>query len=75
MTEKEKIELVEEIMDVDEGTLEADMLLTDIEEWDSLSSLALIVEVKKRWGRVVTTDSIMKLVTVQDICDLFEAEL
>ena len=50
MTEKEKLELAEEIMDVEEDTLSMDTLLDDIDEWDSLSALTLIVESKKRWG-------------------------
>ena len=37
MSLEEKIALLEEIMDLDEGTLEADSLLDDFEEWDSLS--------------------------------------
>lgn len=72
MTEQEKIELVEEIMDVDAGTLSYSTELEEVDEWDSLSVLTLIVEAKKRWGKEVTTEMIKKMVTVKDICDLFE---
>ena len=73
MTEKEKLELAEEIMDVEEDTLSLDMLLDDIDEWDSLSALTLIVESKKRRGKVITTEIIDELKTVSDLCELFEA--
>ena len=73
MTEKEKLELAEEIMDVEEDTLSMDMLLDDIDEWDSLSALTLIVEAKKRWGKAITTEIIDELKTVSDLCGLFEA--
>lgn len=73
MTEKEKLELAEEIMDVEEDTLSMDMLLDDIDEWDSLSALTLIVEAKKRWGKAITTEIIDELKTVSDLCELFEA--
>lgn len=73
MTEKEKLELAEEIMDVEEDTLSMDTLLDDIDEWDSLSALTLIVESKKRWGEVITTEIIDELKTVSDLCELFEA--
>lgn len=73
MTEKEKLELAEEIMDVEEDTLSMDTLLDDIDEWDSLSALTLIVKSKKRWGKVITTEIIDELKTVSDLCELFEA--
>lgn len=73
MTEKEKLELAEEIMDVEEDTLSMDTLLDDIDEWDSLSALTLIVESKKRWGKGITTEIIDELKTVSDLCELFEA--
>ena len=73
MTEKEKLELAEEIMDVEEDTLSMDTLLDDIDEWDSLGALTLIVESKKRWGKVITTEIIDELKTVSDLCELFEA--
>lgn len=73
MTEKEKLELAEEIMDVEEDTLSMDTLLDDIDEWDSLSALTLIVESKKRRGKVITTEIIDELKTVSDLCELFEA--
>lgn len=73
MTEREKLDLLEEIMDVEEETLEMDMVLSEIEEWDSLSFLTLIVEAKKRWGKVITTETIESLVTVSDVCALFGA--
>ena len=72
MTEQEKLELAEELMDLDEGTLAFDMLLEDIEEWDSLSALSLTVEARKRWGKTVTTQMLESLETVKDLCDLFE---
>ena len=70
---KEKLEYLEEIMDYeDEGNLKADMLLEDIEEWDSLSSLSLTVEVKKKYGNNLTTEEIKTFKTVQDIFDYLE---
>lgn len=69
---KEKLELLEEVMDVDEGSLSVEMSLDDIEEWDSLSALALTVEVLKRFGLKLSTDMIKEFKTVQDICNIME---
>ncbi len=72
MTTEEKIAMLEETMDLDEGTLSLDDVLADYEEWDSLSKLSLIVEAKKRVGKVLLTDEMQQFVTVKDICDYFE---
>ena len=68
MSTEEKIKLLEELMDADEGTLEIDMYLSDVEEWDSLAALSLIVEMKQRFNMIITTDVIKGFRTVRDIC-------
>ena len=68
MTLQEKIEFLEEIMDVEEGILAEDTVLEEVEEWDSLSTLSLTVEMKKKYNKNLTTDMIKNFVTVRDIC-------
>ena len=68
---KEKLEALEEIMDYD-GELTEEMLLEDVEEWDSLSALSLIVFCKKEFGKDITTAMIKEFVTVKDICDIMQ---
>ena len=41
MNIQEKLAALEDIMELDEGTLNPDMKLGDIEEWDSLSAFLL----------------------------------
>ena len=65
MSLEEKLELLEEIMDY-EGV---DMVLSDLEEWDSLSTLALAAKVKELYGENLTNDEIQNFKTVKDICD------
>lgn len=72
MTIEEKIAMLEEIMDLDEGTLSPEDILEDYEEWDSLSKLSLIAEVKKQMGEVLDVDTIRGFITVQDVCDYFK---
>lgn len=73
MTEKEKLAALEYIMDLDEGTLSMDDVLENYEEWDSLSKLTLIAEVKKMFGRVLNVETIKNIRTVKDACDCFSA--
>lgn len=69
MTLQEKIEFIEEIMDVDEGSLTEDTILEEVEEWDSLSTLTLTVKMKQDYDMNLTTDTIKEFVTVGDICN------
>ena len=69
---KEKMELLEEIMDVEEGTLTPESELAEVDEWDSLSKLALMAEVKKRGNRRLSTEEILNFKTVQDIIDYLQ---
>lgn len=68
----ELLEMLEEIMDLDEGTLETTSVLEDIDEWDSLSALSLMAEAKKNFGKKLSADEINSFVTVQDIIDYLQ---
>ncbi len=72
MNEKERIELLEEIMDLDIGTLRVDSILADFEEWDSLTALTFISEMDTRFGKKVTGTQIKAFVTVADAIALME---
>lgn len=69
---KELLAMLEEIMDLDEGTLEANTVLEDLEEWDSLSALSLMAEAKKSYGKKLTVNDINSFVTVQDIINYLQ---
>ena len=65
---EEKLDLLEDIMDYDDA-LKPEMVLADLEEWDSLSTLALAAKVRELYGTNLTSDQILQFETVQDICD------
>ncbi len=69
MTTEEKIAMLEDVMDLDEGTLTLDSVLDDFEEWDSLSKLSLIAEAKQQFGLVLKAETLRSFSTVKDICD------
>ena len=72
MTLQEKLEVLEDVLELDEGTLNVEDSLEDIEEWDSMSKLYLVTYVKKEMKKRLTVDEIKKFKTVQDICDYLE---
>lgn len=69
---KELLEMLEEIMDLDEGVLETTTVLENLEEWDSLSILSLMAEAKKTYNKKLSVDEIKDFVTVQDIIDFLQ---
>ncbi len=72
MTNQEKMEMLEEIMDVEQGTLKIGDALGDYEEWDSLSILAYITMMSERFGKSVEGKQIKEFVTVEDALRLME---
>lgn len=67
MTQQEKLALLEETLEVDEGTLKPEMILAEIEEYDSMTKLALIVMFEDECGKKVSGDTVRGFVTVGDI--------
>lgn len=72
MTEKEKLEMLEELFEVEEGVLEADTKLEDVPEFDSMTRLSLIVMMEDEFGIKLEGDTIKKFVTVSDILALMK---
>lgn len=70
MTEQEKIGMLEEMMELDEGTLAADTALADIEEYDSMAKLSLIVLMEDEFDVKLDGDTIKGFETVGDILKL-----
>ncbi|WP_102411430.1 phosphopantetheine-binding protein [Beduinella massiliensis] len=73
MTEQEKLALLEETLEVEEGTLTAETVLADVEEYDSLTKLSLIVMMDDEFGVVLNSEKIKTFVTVGDILALMNA--
>ena len=66
MTEKEKIELLEEMLELDEGTLSPETVLTDLDEWDSIAAISFIALVDDEFDKSVKGADIRSFVTVSD---------
>ncbi len=70
MTDQEKIAMLEEAWEVDEGTLTADTVLADVDEYDSMAKLSLIVLMEDEFGVKLNGDMIKGFETVGDIVAL-----
>lgn len=67
MTEREKLALLEDMLELDEGDLTVDKALDDIDEYDSMAKLSLIVLMEDEFGVKLTGDVIKGFETVGDI--------
>jgi len=72
MTEKEKLDLLESTLDIEEGTLIPETKLESVSEYDSLARLSLLVMLDEEFGVSLKPEKIKQLVTVSDILNLME---
>lgn len=66
MNQEEKMALLEDLFEVDAGTITADMVLDDF-DWDSMTMLALIVIMKDNFDKSLDGDTLRGFVTVGDV--------
>ena len=69
MTNKEKLNLLEETFELDENTLTEETSLDDIAEYDSMGKLSLIVLCDEEFDKKLTGEQIKAFKTVKDILD------
>ena len=72
MTDQEKLAALEDIMELDEGSLTPEACLDDIEEWDSLAALSYVVLMGDEFKKKVSGKEIRAFQTVQDIMNTME---
>lgn len=69
MTQEEKIAMLEEMLELDGGSLKPEMKLNEIPEYDSMAKLSLIVMMDEEVGKKLTGEDIQGFKTVKDILD------
>lgn len=72
MTNEEKLALLEETFECDEGTLAPEMDLDDVDEYDSMTKLALIVMMDNEFKVKLNADTVRGFKTVNDILSLMK---
>lgn len=72
MKRTEIIEMIEEMLDVEVGSLNEGSVLSEIPEYDSMTKLSLIVMCDDEFGKKLTGERIVEFSTVKDIVDFIE---
>ena len=66
VNDTELIALVEEILELEAGTVKLDDLLEDI-EWDSLANITFIAEIDTKLNQSIEGDALNECKTVKDL--------
>ena len=69
MTKEELLKQIQEAMHMDEP-LSEDMILDDIDEWDSLAFVSIMVLFKNALGKQINGDDLKKCEKVSDLLAL-----
>jgi len=72
MKKEEKIMLLEEILEVDKGTLLGEMQLSEMKQWDSLAKILFISLIEDNFYRTVGQEEIRGCQTVNELLDMME---
>ena len=67
MTTEEKIAMLEDVLEVDAGTLSPETELGDLPEYDSIRKLSIIVMFDDELGKKLTGEAMRGFKTVGDI--------
>lgn len=70
MSIQEKLALIEECMDLNDGTLKPEDVLADYEEWDSLTILSIIAMADEQFQKTISGEDLKGAKTVADILAL-----
>lgn len=67
MTTEEKIAMLEDVLEVGQGTLRPETALVDIDEYTSIAKLSVIVMFDDEFGKKITGEKLREFKTVGDI--------
>lgn len=72
MEREEKIEVIADILEMDVEEIEEDLLLEDIETWDSVAVLSVIAVINEKFERFPLAEEIREFKTIKDLINSFE---
>ena len=67
------IKIFEDILDVKKGTIKLETTSSDIDEWDSVATVNIIVTLEEEFKLKFKLEDIQEVKTVQDFVDIVQA--
>lgn len=72
MTIQEKLNILQDLLDIDQDILSEETVLDQLSEWDSIAAITIIAMFDSNFGKVVSPDEVKGFITVKDITDKME---
>lgn len=72
MTIEEKIAVLEDMLELENGTLTVETKLSTVDEFDSMAKLSLIVTSDEEFGKKLTGEQLREFKTIGDILTFWE---
>lgn len=72
MTNREKLALLENMLELEEGELNEEIKLSELENWNSMAKLSLIVLMDDEFGKKLSGEQIRRFETIKDILNFME---
>jgi len=72
MTIKEKLNNLEELLDIEKDTLSEETELNQISQWDSMAVITLIAMFDDTFGKIITPAEVKRFKNIKDIIDEME---
>lgn len=73
MTKEEILNALEDALDMDQNSLTTDILLSEVEAYDSMAKLSVIVLADDDFGKKLTGEQMRDFKTVGDIVDFLNS--
>jgi len=67
MTKEEFLNVIEEVAEIEEGTLTGDESLSDLDTWDSLAVVSFIAMIDEKLEITLSPEKISQAKTVKDL--------
>ena len=72
MTIQEKLNILEDLLDMEKGTLAEDIELNQISEWDSIAVISTIAMFDSIFSKDLTPNEVKQFKTIKDILNKME---
>jgi len=72
MNVKEKLNILEDLLDVEQNSLSEDIKLDELSEWDSIAVITTIAMFDSVFGKDVSSEEVKRFKTIKDIIEKME---
>lgn len=70
MSDREKIDIIAEVMELEAEAIDIEDMLDSYDEWDSLAALSFVAVMDAKYNKAVDVNKLKEVITVQDLMNL-----